>query len=71
MAVAKPMLAYDRESGEMTGAGLIDRTAVTNTWITEMLGRRPFNVRTVALAHKTARIAWAIMANGEEYRARA
>ena len=42
---------------------------VTNTWITELLGRRPFNVVTVALAHKTARIAWAIMANGEEYRA--
>ena len=28
MAVAKPMLAYDCESGELTGAGLIDRTAV-------------------------------------------
>jgi transposase len=44
---------------------------VTNIWITELLGRRPFNVVTVALAHKTARIAWAIMANGEEYRAQA
>ena len=44
---------------------------VTNTWITELLGRRPFNVVTVALAHKTARIAWAIMANGEDYRAQA
>lgn len=42
---------------------------VTNAWITELLSRRPFNVVTVALAHKTARIAWAIMANGEEYRA--
>lgn len=35
---------------------------VTNTGITEMLGRRPFNVVTVALAHKIARIAWAIVA---------
>lgn len=43
---------------------------VTNTWIAELLGRRPFNVVTVALAHKTARIAWAIMASGEDYRAR-
>jgi transposase len=41
---------------------------VKNTWITELLGRRPFNVATVALANKTARIAWAIMSSGEEYR---
>ena len=41
---------------------------VTNSWITELLRRRPFNVTTVALAHKTARIAWAIMARGEDYR---
>ncbi|CAA9339244.1 MAG: Mobile element protein [uncultured Microvirga sp.] len=41
---------------------------VKNSWITELLGRRPFNVATVALANKTARIAWAIMASGEEYR---
>ncbi|MFK4495961.1 transposase [Bradyrhizobium japonicum] len=30
---------------------------VTNSWITELLGRRSFNVVTVALAHKTARVA--------------
>ena len=28
VAVAEPMLAYDRESGELTGAGLIERIAV-------------------------------------------
>jgi transposase len=41
---------------------------VQNSWITDLLGRRPFNVTTVALANKTARIAWAIMSSGEEYR---
>jgi transposase len=33
-----------------------------------LLARRPFNVATVALANKVARIAWAIMASGKEYR---
>jgi transposase len=41
---------------------------VPNSWIKGLLDRRPFNVATVALANKTARIAWAIMASGEEYR---
>jgi transposase len=41
---------------------------VKNSWITELLGRRPFNVATVALANKTARIAWAIMMSREEFR---
>jgi transposase len=41
---------------------------VTNAWIAELLERRPFNVVTVALANKTARIVWAIMASGEECR---
>jgi transposase len=41
---------------------------VPNAWIAGLLGRRHFNVVTVALANKTARIAWAIMASGEEYR---
>jgi transposase len=33
--------------------------------------RRPFNVAAVALANKTARIAWAILVGGETYRAAA
>jgi transposase len=36
-------------------------------WITGVLARRPFNVAAVALANKTARIAWAIMVGGEVY----
>jgi transposase len=44
---------------------------VPSTWIAGLLARRHFNIATVALANKTARIAWAVMANGSEYRAAA
>jgi transposase len=44
---------------------------VPGAWITGLLARRPFNVATVALANKTARIAWAVMTNGSTYRAAA
>jgi len=44
---------------------------VKNSWIAQLLEQRPFNVATVALANKTARIAWAIMTYGEQYRATA
>jgi transposase len=43
----------------------------TGRWITGLLARRHFNVATVALANKTARIAWAVMANADTYHARA
>jgi transposase len=33
------------------------------------MGRRPRKVAAVALANKMARIAWALMARGENYRA--
>ena len=38
-------------------------------WLTELLARRPYKVVAVALAAKTARIAWALLAKGEDYRA--
>jgi transposase len=44
---------------------------VKGAWITDLLARRPFNVVTVALANKTARIAWAVMARGEPFRSTA
>jgi transposase len=44
---------------------------VQSAWISGLLGRRHFNVATVALANKTARIAWAVMSTGEGYRAAA
>ena len=38
-------------------------------WITRLLARKPAKVVAIAAANKTARIAWAIMARGETYRA--
>ena len=37
-------------------------------WLTALLARRPFKVVAVALANKTARIAWALLAKGGTYR---
>lgn len=37
------------------------------TWQTEMQARRPANVAAVAVAHKMARTAWAILAHGQAY----
>lgn len=36
-------------------------------WLPSLLARRPFNVATVALAHKNARVVWALLANGRDY----
>jgi transposase len=55
------------------GAISIVRTALTRPdkypWVTELLGRRPTKIVAVALANKMARIAWAVLAKGETYRA--
>lgn len=40
-------------------------------WLTPLLARRPIPVAATALAHKTARIVWAILVSGETYRLRA
>jgi transposase len=37
-------------------------------WIGRLLRRRPVNVVVLAQANKTARIAWAVLAKGEDYR---
>jgi transposase len=37
-------------------------------WLSDLLNRRPPNVAAVAIANKTARIAWALMRRGEAYR---
>lgn len=50
------------------GARNLVRCAAPNEWIAQLLRRRPFNVVATAVAHKLARIAWAIAAHGSEYR---
>ena len=44
---------------------------VTDPWLRELLARRPYKVVMVALAAKTARIIWAMLVTGEQYRTRA
>jgi len=44
---------------------------VSDPWLRELLARRPYKVVMVALAAKTARIIWAMLAKGEPYRDRA
>lgn len=56
------------------GATSVIRRARTSTqgaaeWIRSLLERRPPRVVTVAMANKTARIAWALLAHGDVYRA--
>ena len=40
----------------------------TSSWLAGLLKRQQVNVAVVALASKPARIAWAVMTRGEEYR---
>ena len=44
---------------------------VSDTWLRDLLARRPYKVVMVALAAKTARILWAMLVKGEPYRDRA
>jgi transposase len=44
-------------------------TSPSASWIRALLERRPARVVTVAMANKTARIAWAVLARGDVYRA--
>src|SRR5271168_5181623 len=58
----------------VVGATSVIRRARTDAlaaapWIRSLLERRPARVVTVAMANKTARIAWAVLARGDVYRA--
>ena len=41
----------------------------TGVWTQALLERKPYRLVTVAIANKTARTAWALLAKGETYRA--
>jgi len=45
------------------------KTSPRNDWINQLLARRPARLVSVALANKTARIAWAVLARGDIYHA--
>jgi transposase len=57
----------------VVGATAVLRHARTHPnkhpWLMQLLARRPAKVVAVALANKMARIAWAVLARGETYRA--
>ena len=44
------------------------RPGPTPGWIGRLLQRRPVNVAVMAQANRTARIAWALLTRGEDYR---
>jgi transposase len=45
------------------------KNSAVSAWLAALRQRRPFKVAAVALAHKMARIIWALMAKGGTYRA--
>jgi transposase len=47
---------------------LRSKAARSNAWIQRLLARRPRLVVAIALANKMARIVWAVMAQGQNYR---
>ena len=42
-----------------------------NPWVAGLLERKPARLVAVALANKTARVAWAVLARGQTYAAHA
>ena len=51
------MIRYAREKG-----------AVSARWINALLEKKPPRLGSVAVANKTARIAWALLVKNEDYR---
>ncbi len=43
-------------------------TSATGVWVRSLMERKPARLVTVAMANKTARIVWAVLAKGEVYR---
>lgn len=58
---------YMRNLMIMGARGILAHENRRTPWAQELLKRRPFNVAVVALANKTARTAWAMLAHGRDY----
>ena len=68
-AITKNMDGLVLVSGVTARIGAAVRKPETaDPWLVAMLARKPRKLVAVALANKTARIAWVIMARGESYR---
>lgn len=44
------------------------RSGATDPWLTDMLARKPVKLVAIALAHRMARVIWALLRTGEVYR---
>ena len=54
-------------AGAMAVIRYAQKHGTKRVWLIRLMGRRPVKVAGVALANKIARIAWAMMVNGERY----
>jgi transposase len=54
--------------GSLAVVRYAERHGTRRPWLVQLLARRATKVATVALANKTARMAWKIMTSGERYR---
>jgi len=54
--------------GAMAVVRYAERNGTKRPWLVQLLARRTAKIAAVALANKTARIAWAMMTSGERYR---
>jgi transposase len=70
-SISKQGNRYLRSLLILGAANVLRRRGKTSTspWLAALRGRRPFRVVAVALAHKIARIVWALMVKGGSYRA--
>ena len=60
------LAAADYRSSVIRRARTSDLAAAP--WVRSLLERKPARVVTVAMANKTARIAWAVLVRGDVYR---
>jgi transposase len=71
-SISKQGNRYLRSLLILGAANVLRRNSASKSaWLAALRGRRPFKVVAVALAHKMARIVWALMVKGGSYRAAA